>query len=455
MPAENEFEKSIRQKLDSFEVVPQPADWQAVYEELHPSGKRRLIWWIVPLMLGLVLSGVWLVNKKQVAGKLPIAQTMERKTEAGSDKNNVADAATKHKEPTSSIGIGKANADLEQGTKESNGELNAGDAHAKPNSLKSVAVKERKRKETLSVAATSTYATELQSTDELFELHTGVAVTNAMGDHKPIEAAGFNANRVMHPSVAISTKNALTDTPFTSTSKTKMQPSWKRGFYAGAGLNMATEPMSSGKSFADFSSGGVTTGGFSRVSNNVTTQSGWHFAAGVLTEKRWNKNWLLQAGAGFNYSTWASVTDTYVDSVMTTSGLYNTAMISKTNSNYSFWMAELPVQIANRIGGSQHSSFWWTAGINNQFALSLKEESQRISYLSSVPGAGGTKNITGSATLYQPQFRLGFMHDHVGNMHWQLVPMMNYSLTHVFNNSNNAKLLNLQLQFRMYLQQRK
>ncbi len=455
MPAENEFEKSIRQKLDSFEVVPQPADWQAVYEELHPAGKRRLIWWIVPLMLGLALCGVWLVNKKQTSGKVPTAQKIEIKTEAGREKNNGTDASTKHKEPTSSIGVGLANTEAEKGNKETNGGLKAGGTIAKPNKAKSVDVIEGKNKGAFSIAGTSTQASKLQATDESFELHAGTAVTHAMGEHKPIIVENFDANQLLHQRASFSAEKVMNDTSVAPPATPTIKSTWKWGVYAGAGLNMVTEPNSSNKSLADFSSGGVTSGGISRVSNSVTTQSGWHVAAGVLTEKRWNKNWLLQAGAGFNYSTWASVTDIFVDSVMTTGGLYNTAMISKTNSNYQFWMAELPVQIANRIAGNKQSSIWWTAGINSQFALSLKEKSLRVSYLSSVPGASETKSVTGSATLYQPQFRLGFMYDHASNMHWQLVPIMNYSLAHVFDNSSNTNLLNLQLQFRMFLQNKK
>jgi len=165
-------------------------------------------------------------------------------------------------------------------------------------------------------------------------------------------------------------------------------------------------------------------------------------------------NWLFSTGVGINSNTWKTTTEKYKDSVFNGS-LLSSNKISTEKNNYQLWMAEIPLQFSNRIAGKKTGSLWWTIGMNNQFRLGLNRKS-------SIDSAQGNqlsdrKSITSSARFYQPQLRLGLLYNHNARLHWQVQPIFQYTLVSVYPSgpSDNPALVNLQLQYRLFLQGKK
>jgi hypothetical protein len=204
---------------------------------------------------------------------------------------------------------------------------------------------------------------------------------------------------------------------------------------------------------ADVSTPNSSSGG-SRTYTNTINNSGWHFSAGLATEKNLGKNWLFMAGLGINSGTWSVTAETYKDSL--SPGSFNsTYKLSTIKTKNKLLMAEIPLQFSNRIAGKKSGSLWWTVGINNQFRLKYSQQSTTDS-ISGAPMAD-YRVMTSTARFYQPQFRLGLMYNHTGKVHWQLQPLFQYTLTGVYSSggSDSPVLTNLQLQYRLFLQGKK
>ena len=118
-------------------------------------------------------------------------------------------------------------------------------------------------------------------------------------------------------------------------------------------------------------------------------------------------------------------------------------------------MAEIPLQFSNRISGKKAGTLWWTIGVNNQFRLSLDQNTSKDSSTRAL--SSDSRTLTSAAKFYQPQFRAGLMYDHMGKLHWQLQPLFQYSMTGVYTRdiADNTVMANLQLQYRIFLQGKK
>jgi hypothetical protein len=115
-------------------------------------------------------------------------------------------------------------------------------------------------------------------------------------------------------------------------------------------------------------------------------------------------------------------------------------------------MAEIPFQFSNHISGKKTGSLWWTIGLNNQFRIGLNQHTSKFS--SSTAASTDRRSLSSSSRFYQPQFRAGLLYNHSGMVHWQLQPLFQYSLVGVYTNDipDNTVLVNLQLQYRLFLQ---
>jgi hypothetical protein len=239
-----------------------------------------------------------------------------------------------------------------------------------------------------------------------------------------------------------------------ATPQLKKQRQWNWMLYAGAGINMSGSPLNMTKAAADMSTGSPS---------NVTmvTQSqksgGWHSNLGVLAQRSLGRKWNFQIGAGLNYGTWQGNSQTYRDSFSTgpTATVTFRSLVMTQAKNYSAFMLELPIHINYKLAGQKNTGWWLTAGLNNQFVLSVKEKNSTTQALQ----AGTTadeKSLTGSATTWQPQLRAGFVFDRMGKKtHWQLSPLANLTLPTFFKSSaDDMGIHNVQLQFRYYLNSR-
>ena len=65
MPASPNMESILQQKMEQFRLDPDPADWQAIEERLHPKKRRRFFWWIFPLAGALLIGGNFYLTEQQ------------------------------------------------------------------------------------------------------------------------------------------------------------------------------------------------------------------------------------------------------------------------------------------------------------------------------------------------------------------------------------------------------
>ncbi len=228
---------------------------------------------------------------------------------------------------------------------------------------------------------------------------------------------------------------------------------WQWAAYLGAGPNYPSDPIALGPtalavSAPDYSSGNA------RTYTNSSNENGWHFNAGLMAEKKLGKNWLFSTGIGVNTNTWKTTIEKYKDSIFSGS-LQSRYKLSSEQQKYQLWMAEIPLQFSNRIAGKKAGSLWWTIGLNNQFTLSLKQQIEADSLQGSQ--LSDSRSLTSSARFYQPQLRLGLMYNHDGRVHWQLLPLFQYTFTGVYSTDppDNPLLVNLQLQYRLFFQGKK
>ena len=203
---------------------------------------------------------------------------------------------------------------------------------------------------------------------------------------------------------------------------------WQWAGYIGAGPNYPSDPLSLGpralaSNAPDYSSGG------SIIYTTNSRENGWHIAGGIVAEKKLGNNWLFSAGLGINSSTWTTKSEKFKDSIFS-GALSSTVKISTEQHKNQLWMAEVPLQFSNRISGKKAGSLWWTIGMNNQFRISLNQNTTKAS--SSTASLSDRRSLNSSSRFYQPQFRAGLLYNHNGMVHWQIQPLFQYSLTGVY-----------------------
>jgi hypothetical protein len=450
MPAENEFERSVQSMLDGLQVNPAPSDWQAVYEQLHPTKKRRIIWWWLPVLLALVVAGVWMRNEPSANSRPAVVGIGNTAAKEQNPPISPAEINTeKEPSPANSASANAADEESKQAVNDRSAIQQAAEvpaANALLHDNIDHALVENKKQEDLS----STSATNADTVDPAFLIANGYSLTEPFhikaSSHYAVPAASMFSPQPDHstelPSLAASA----------ATPQLKKQRHWNWMLYAGAGINISASPLTMTKASQDMSSGSPT---------NVTlvTQSqqsgGWHGSAGVLVQHALGRKWNLQIGAGFNYGTWHGNSQTYRDSFSTGPAVTYRSLVMTQAKSYNALMLEIPIHINYKLAGKKNNGWWLTAGLNNQFVLSVKEKNSTTQALQAGTSAD-PKSLTGSATTWQPQLRAGFVFDRQGKKtHWQLSPLANLTLPTFFKSSvDDMGIHNIQLQFRYYLNSR-
>lgn len=477
MPENHDFEKAMQQQLDGFQVTPKPSDWQAVYEQLHPTKKRRPIWWWIPALL-MMLALAWYISKEpngtaqqaktnvaqqsiqaksvpdqinaggpQVASSPTSAETEEIKTvsEKVSDQQSPSStkSAAEHTQTSDKAPIAKDAVAKTEKAKTSRPKI---EKSSIPTSTKSKQTPTYKNvafvapqsgeQATFNNTATPTFPDDLPN-ELIYNLG---LVQNAFANKNMIVASTLPA--------PIPQKNTQdNDRPKNTASQKKQSTKWQWGVYVGIGANRLTEPIGMMKSSADNVAAGS---GSSRVVTSSTEQNGWHYDAGFFVNRKWNRNWQFTTGLGVNVSTWASSSTSYIDSLLPAGSVFSRQLVSTVEQSNTMWMLELPLQISNRIAGKSAGTFWWTAGINNQFLLTLKAETTTSRLQNNFASTTDEKSLTSGVNKYQPQLRAGFIYDYAGKKtHWQLVPLLNIGLVKPLQ-SGDFNLMNMQLQGRWF-----
>ncbi|HSC54663.1 MAG TPA: hypothetical protein VLC98_13620 [Phnomibacter sp.] len=428
MPGNHDFERAMQQQLDGFRVNPSPSDWQAVYEQLHPPKKRRPIWWWIPGLLVMVAIGWYMAKEPAGTGQaIPSGKASHLQLK----KQDSTQAENKTASPTTSAVLDEtlASTGKEEIETHSSAQTNQ---QFKQSDVESIDGKKTEEKN-----ATTTD----QPATDLFDI---AASFIASGSDKKVNTINEDEWPIveMETTEAAAAKTEMAEaaqlpTPIQyqpavenkwAQPKTKKAHAWTWGVYAGAGFNNPTEPISGAKAMMDYSSSSPNGSyqGASRLVTSSSQQNGGHYNAGILLNRKWHRNWQFTAGLGVNLSTWQTNSTTYKDSILANGAQYNSILQVQEQKKYSMYMFELPLQISNRIAGKGEGSFWWTAGINNQFLLNLHMNTTSQNLLNNFMAFNTSQSGTSGAATYQPQLRLGFLYDHAGSKsHWQLVPMIN------------------------------
>ena len=494
----------MQEKMERFRLEPSPSDWQAIYDRLHPGKKRRMIWWLLPLVAALIGGALWysntqsfisdkeinslaVANPKKETGKTPEpattktaipidkttdSETVTTKTALPIDKSTNAEPATtktslpinktsdtypantkttlpinkttnnKPTTPLPAIRTTRKNEPTTKGVPSSTNKKNTTRSGSSPEQNKTAA---KSPKET--IVEQSVIAEQATAISKPLAENNQAAKSDA-----GITAMSVDSNQALAQKVNTidSTKNSPTVNTQIST-KTKPRK-WNLSVYVAAGPAFPTEPLSVFPQMmaADLSSSPVP-GNNNQTYTNITEQNGWHFAGGIMAEKKMGKRWLFSAGLGINSSTWKTTIEKYQDSVVS-GAFYSRVKLSTETYDYQLLMAELPLQFSNKISGKNAGSLWWTIGLNNQFTINLSQKATFNNPLTS--SLSDKKSLNSSTRFYQPQLRLGLLYDHTKAVHWQVQPLLQYSMLPVYKNgsSDDMQLTNLQLQFNLFFQ---
>ncbi len=512
MSESNAFEIVMQQKMEAFQVEPAASDWQAIYDVLHPRKKRRIIWWWIPLIAALGAGIFWTYNEKTALQHTAMVATNADKKTAeekqivptGSELQKKSLATERdNRSDNDAMAANQAGNDLS--TQPSSGSTSTVSNHqastpSSPNisqhqpSTRSNAIISKKQVSTSSNTNVSELQSSTRSNSTVSNHQASIATksirkntsgtTEKQAGINPVmqspepakqdpvqetqktespaivttaqavpEAHSENkSDAVKKDSILMNTAAPSTKATIPVSNKTKR---WIWGAYIGTGPNYVTEPLKMGaralSGAPDYSTGGNSG---SRTYASSQEENGWHFAGGIVGEKKMGNNWLFTAGLGINSSTWKTSVERYKDSIYN-GAFYSTTKVSEESNAFRLWMAELPLQFSNRIAGKKAGSLWWTIGINNQFRLSLQQKSSVDS--TSGQSLSDSRTLTSTTRFYQPQFRLGLMYNHNGKVHWQLQPLFQYSFTGVYTPdiSDKPVLASLQLQYRLFLQPKK
>jgi hypothetical protein len=466
MPENNQMEILMQEKMEGFQLEPAPSDWQTIYDRLHPRKKRRMIWWLLPLVAALAGGALWYSNvhtysaDKEINSLAVANPEKEEKTDKSPDlktDNKVGGSlnllrsqpgSTNENKPSTSViteSKPQSTAQITPSTTRTQLKENTTRSSHPPKHNKTVG---KSTKETVveqvAIVEQATVIAEPESPT--------VDKQEAKSD-KGITTTEIDSNQAGAKTSL--TKLAIVDSGNNSTTAktqipTKTKPrKWNLSAYVAAGPAFPTEPLSMFPQMmaADLSS----SPGNYQIYTNTTEQNGWHFAGGIMAEKKMGKRWLFSAGLGINSSTWKTTVEKYQDSVLSGS-FYSRIKLSTETYNYQILMAEFPLQFSNKISGKKAGSLWWTIGLNNQFKLNITREATFHNPLTG--NFSDKKSLNSSTRFYQPQLRLGLLYDHTKSMHWQVQPLLQYSMLPVYKNGNNddMQMTNFQLQFNLFFQ---
>jgi hypothetical protein len=478
MPANNDMELLVRQKMEEFRIEPPAADWQAIYEKLHPKKDRRFFWWLFPMVAGLLFGGYWIIMQDQ--SSVPHAKTPALPatksiaiTQSGVDKNQ----APLLKDPASSTSLTtkksiKPSSPLTNSSKRSftEDEISNSPIHAKqsPAAQGSPAdVSHNNIQPTDKEDATSGTKARLEQSPApaAFTTTEEKQKENAVAPAIESNANELKQNQEENKETTATREDPRKDSlsapvpPTDQALKTSSIPNlsshadkgWYLGAYAEIGLNKPTEPITPMK-FADMNN---SPGSVSSITTaDGSTAQGLHYALGLALERKLKKM-SFSFGLGIQSNTWSSTSTTYKDS-MAAGNFFSRTQISNNSSNYAHVAMELPVMLNFRISGKKHSSYWFTTGLNNAVTLKLNQKTD-VSMLQSNASYSQDNSLTSKASSYQPQFRIGFMYENTKDRyHWQLSPFMQYGLNRmVKTGSPDTQLLHFGIQTRYYFKKLK
>ena len=438
MPASPNMESILQQKMEQFRLDPDPADWQAIEERLHPKKRRRFFWWIFPLAGALLIGGNFYLTEQQ-----PSSLTTQPDNNVTTQPDNKVTTQPDNKLATQQISKGKTNAsettvstDQEKSIDQKNPVAKKPTQNTKQSIPEAQMPDEDQQLWNLA-------SVDLDRQRPMLNVPTTIAYTSAVQTAAP-------------KTIVIDSALAPKKIPNKSTHNDK---GWYLGAYAGLGRNHPFEAIGGIKAMdlnTNTGSGGTST--FSQ--GTASWKPGHHANLGLIVQKK-NKKTELSFGLGLQSNSWSQTYTIYKDSIQQNGTLFSRATVANPTVKYQQLAVEVPLLIGFKLGGKQNNSWWIHTGLNNALVMRLKENSNTNSQ-ASAPLPGASANVADSLLQsnkrsYLAQWQLGITYNHSGaKQHWQLRPYMQYGINSVTTSGEpNVNLFQWGLQWRYYFKKLK
>ncbi len=479
MPENNNVERLIQQKMEGFRLEPSPADWQAIYEKLHPRKNRRLFWWWFPIAAGLLFGGYWYLSPSgssmpitnatiaDLGAAKPVSEPNTASAEPGQTQVKITPVPASSGSPTTvqnrsepQLAGDPSRNSVTENKNASQPAAAGSEPFTRPTTKNTAQSPEEPSTKAWQPSAKTT-TSGISTPAETSSIKP--ATDDLQNNLTPVPHVQDNSTETINPQLTKSStidtlsqvesqNDSLYKSPVT-VKKTSIPnltdhsaKGWYLGAYAELGSNMPTEPVTMTKA-ADLSSTPSSSG--STTTYEGSGNNGLHWSAGLALERKNNKM-SFSFGLGIQHNAWSSSGATYKDSIVNSS-FYSRTLLSNNSTSYTHTALEIPLSLNFRIAGNKHSSYWITTGLNNAITVKLNQ----LTDISMTQNAGNyslDNSLTSRASIYQPQFRLGLTYENTQKKyHWQLSPFIQYGLNSmVKSGSPDIHLLHLGVQTRYY-----
>lgn len=430
MPASPDMESILQQKMEQFRLDPDPADWQAIEDRLHPKKRRRFFWWIFPLAGAMFIGGyIYLAEQQGSKAKdQPDKQvtTQQRNNLTTQPDNNLTD-----QQPNNLTTQPDNNLTTQQISK---GKANASETTISMDQEKSIDQKKPVANKTPQRTKQSIPEVQVPDEDQTLVWHIASVDMDRWRPALDIPttiAYHSAAQAVVPKTVVIDSALAPKKIPNKSTHNDK---GWYLGAYAGLGRNHPFEPIGGTKAMDLNTNSG--SGGFTSISQGtVSWKPGHHANLGLLFQKK-NPKTELSFGLGIQSNGWSQTYTIYKDSILQNGTLFSRATVANPTVKYQQLAVEVPLLIGFKLGGKQNNSWWIHTGLNNALVMRLQGKSNANTQTSApIPGASASSAdslLQLNKRSYLAQWQLGITYNHSGaKQHWQLRPYLQYGLNSV------------------------
>lgn len=454
MSANPDMESILSQKMEQFRLDPDPADWEAIEERLHPKKRRRFFWWIFPLAGAMLIGGYFYSTEQQGS-----------KVKDQPDNNLIAqpDNNSRDQQPSNATDQPDNNLTAQPDDKVARQQLTKEKGIA---SETTVPADQQQSIDQIKPAANKVVQ-EIKSSTPALEMPDK---TQQSWNVASVDMDRWRPSMDIPSSISYTSAQQMTasvQVPLDSVTQPKKIPiktthsdkGWYLGAYAGIGQTRPFEPMSSNKAMDRNANSG--TGGFSAFSQSTLNWNpGHHVNLGLLLQKK-NKKTEWSMGLGLQSNGWSQTYTIYKDSILQNGTLFNRTTVANPTVKYKQLALEIPLLIGFKLAGKQNNSWWIHTGLNNAWVMQLSESSN-TNPQASAPLPGASASIADSLLQtnkrsYLAQWQLGITYNHNGaKQHWQLRPYMQYGINAVTSSGEpNVNLFQWGLQWRYYFKKLK
>lgn len=395
---ENEFEKSIREKMERLRFEPTEDVWKKVSEKIREEKKRRrILFFLLPATLLIGFTGFYILMNSTTP-----TNTIVSKNNTGTPSRKSDTISTK---PSISPGI----QNLPQAQKENDSELQRAaetrrkavdnsELYQEKEYKKEVIAREKKastflRKDENNLSLKDLKNSQVDSKvkeDKINQINDAVpGSTNLSADVKSKKNDSVNKKAGNYPdSVKLSnprTKSIDSIKPVVLETKTILKPKvspvrkWRLGFTAFSGISNNVEGLSaSGKSSVSYSAPNLSNAFQSNSPFKLSYSPAFTYGVGIYLKRSFSKR--IDFSAGLNYH-FLSATSRVGTRVASNQNIYDSSLGSNTRvnqvyapgqtTNYrnKYGALEVPLNIFLQLNKNQNKKLLLTAGVTPAYLV--------------------------------------------------------------------------------------